>query len=116
MDINSTNLADLDPKESVVYTLLLILLTIIALILNTISVFAFVRNKLLRSKEFLYYVALLSVVDWLNSIAYVITMVHGILKPSSLTSLQCFPIVSLAPMMLLACSLATICLTVDRYF
>jgi hypothetical protein len=116
MDTNTTTNTGSYPSstETTVYSLLITILTFIALVLHSISVLVFVLHKVLRTKEYLYYVALLSIVDWCNCIAYVVTLCYNILHPN-LTALQCVPVAVFPPSMMIACCLATICLTLDRY-
>jgi hypothetical protein len=102
-----------------ILALIIALLALCALLLNSIILLAFATSRMLRRKESLYYIALLSVIDLINALSYTLPlMYHALLfmNPIHLTSLQCLPIIVLPPVMLIACPLGNIAVIADRYF
>jgi hypothetical protein len=78
--------------ETLIQAILVALFSLIAFTSNSIIILTFLKNRSLRSKDALYFITLLAVNDWLNSITNIIAAIYRIwhlISPLILNSVQC---------------------------
>jgi hypothetical protein len=75
-----------------------ILFGVMSLLLNSLSVYTFMKNKALKSKDGLFFMMLLSIMDCVSALFYSLLSAYNIINiitPLQLTIKYCFCIVSL---------------------